>query len=136
ETYKYKFNGMEYQSELGLNYYDFGMRNYDPALGRWMNIDNVSEKFPGWSPYNYCMQNPVNIIDPDGNDIFPVNNPQFVTMMLNAVANTTQGKKMLSEYINSSSKHLHIMTSENLKGVRKGTLAVTLNIYSKKGITI
>lgn len=30
---------MEWQNEQDLNYYDLGMRNYDAALGRWMNLD-------------------------------------------------------------------------------------------------
>jgi RHS repeat-associated protein len=38
-TNKFKYNGKELQDELGLNMYDYGARNYDPALGRWMNID-------------------------------------------------------------------------------------------------
>src|SRR5690554_5588571 len=64
--YKYKFNGMEWQNELGLNYYDFGMRNYDAALGRWMNIDPLAEVSRRWSPYTYAYNNPVYYIDPDG----------------------------------------------------------------------
>ncbi|OXA90198.1 RHS repeat-associated core domain-containing protein [Flavobacterium hydatis] len=38
-TYKYKYNGKEFQDELGLGLYDYGWRNYDPAIGRWINPD-------------------------------------------------------------------------------------------------
>ena len=64
--YNYKFNGKELQDELGLNMYDYGARNYDPALGRWMNIDPLAEKFPSWSPYSFCYNNPMRYTDPTG----------------------------------------------------------------------
>ena len=64
----YKYNGKEYDSKKGLNWYDYGARHYDVALGRFTTVDPLSEKYYQTSPYGYCENNPINRIDPNGKD--------------------------------------------------------------------
>ena len=54
----YKYNGKELDRKGGLDWYDYGARRYDAALGRWNAVDPMAEKYYGWSPYNYCLNNP------------------------------------------------------------------------------
>ena len=64
----YKYNGKELDTKKGLNWYDYGAREYDAVLGRWHVMDPSSEKYYGVSPYTYCNNNPVKNVDLDGRD--------------------------------------------------------------------
>ena len=70
---KYKYSGKEQISSGNLGWYDFGARWYDPSHARWTTPDPMAEKYYSISPYVYCASNPVNIVDPEGMDIWEVN---------------------------------------------------------------
>ena len=65
----YKYNGKELDRKNGLDWYDYGARHYDAALGRFLTRDPLANKYWQWSPYAYCLDNPVRYVDPDGRKI-------------------------------------------------------------------
>jgi RHS repeat-associated protein len=64
---RFLYQGKEWQTALALNLYDFHARQYDPALGRWWAMDPAGQFS---SPYNGMGNNPVIMVDPDGEFVF------------------------------------------------------------------
>ncbi len=60
----YKFNAKELDEKTG--YYYYGARYYDPRTSLFLSVDPLAEQFPGWTPYHYVHNNPINLIDPTG----------------------------------------------------------------------
>ncbi len=66
----YRFGGKEW-NDISQSY-DFEARQYSPSLGCFTSIDPLSEKYYSISPYAYCNNNPVNLVDPEGRDIYRI----------------------------------------------------------------
>ncbi len=62
----YKYNGKELDAKKGLNWYDYGARHYDAALGRFTTVDPLAEKYYSTSLFAYCLNNPLKYVDYDG----------------------------------------------------------------------
>jgi RHS repeat-associated protein len=68
-NYRYGFNGKENDNEVkgGFgNQQDYGMRIYDPRLGRFLSVDPLTRGYPMLTPYQFASGNPIAGIDEDG----------------------------------------------------------------------
>jgi RHS repeat-associated protein len=107
----YTFSGKEKDAETGYGY--FGARYYDSGLSIWLSVDPMSDKYPSMSPYNYCANNPVILVDPDGREfsiagiiyVPGANCPDEITdekyravwNTMNKIYSTKYGKKAIDE---------------------------------------
>ena len=62
----YKYNGKELDRSNGLDWYDYGARQYDAAIGRWHTVDPMAEDYFKYSTYSYGLNSPINNIDING----------------------------------------------------------------------
>ena len=109
EDLPYKFNGKQFDDETGLYYY--GARYMNPVASIWYGVDPLAEKYVTVGGYIYTLENPINLVDPDGNKVIPklyVNDskkpvsyyrsPKNFSKAMKAFAKTTYGKKVLADF--------------------------------------
>ena len=63
----FTFSAKERDTETGYSY--FGARYYSSDLSIWLSVDPQSDKYPSLSPYVYCANNPIKLVDPNGEEI-------------------------------------------------------------------
>ena len=107
----YKYNGKELDKMHGLNTYDYGARQHDPILARWDRIDPLCEKYYDISPYAYCHNNPIFLIDSDGRDDYYTRDGTYLG---------TNKAKTDNIYITDKGQYKKLGDSKN-----------TVNIYSR-----
>jgi RHS repeat-associated protein len=90
----YLFNGKELDRETNTTY--FGARHQDMKTSLWYGLDKMSENAPNYSGYAYCFNNPMNLVDPDGN--WPEPSIPFYSIHLikiyNAVKDYVSGRSL------------------------------------------
>ncbi|RYY48379.1 MAG: RHS repeat-associated core domain-containing protein [Chitinophagaceae bacterium] len=68
KSYRYGFNGKEYDPEVygEGNEQDYGMRIYDPRIGRFLSVDPIGSQFPWNSVYAFAENDVIRCTDLDG----------------------------------------------------------------------
>jgi RHS repeat-associated protein len=85
---KKKFVGQQWEDDLGLNWYQFKYRNHDPQIGRFAEIDPLSDKYVYNSTYAYA-ENKVGM----GFDLEGLELAEFNSMLRAAGINVDQANK-------------------------------------------
>jgi RHS repeat-associated protein len=130
------FNGKEMQHDFDLNWYDYGARMYDPALGRWHVPDLLTEKYPSMTSYQYAMNNPVNLIDPAGQDVVfhqagaDKGRYDKLTSAVNVLRKTNEGKTILSKAENNKDVRVYVAGTNTVDGGKN--YAGTTKVYAKE----
>lgn len=97
--YPFGFTGKQKEINEAGNSYDFGGRMYNGRLGRWMSIDPMHGMYPSVSPYNYAMNNPIALLDPDGNKVVTTKEfDRIYGKYYNALKKTQGFKTILRHY--------------------------------------
>ncbi|MBS1918292.1 MAG: hypothetical protein JST87_18645 [Bacteroidetes bacterium] len=65
----YLYNDKELFDDADLNWYDYGFRNFDPQIGRFMQMDPLTDEYPFLSSYQYAADDPIANVDIDGLDV-------------------------------------------------------------------
>jgi RHS repeat-associated protein len=130
-AYRYGFNGKELDNELKGegNSYDFGARMLDSRIGRWFARDPLEKKYPSISPYTSFGNDPINVIDPDGNELVEIiiktKSPYVKGQLRIVVDKEIAGKvKELIKYAIDNKIYIHInsdfrTTKEQSTGIQK-----------------
>ncbi|TWF40347.1 RHS repeat-associated protein [Chitinophaga polysaccharea] len=71
--YRYGFNGKENDNEVKGegNQQDYGMRIYDPRIGKFLSVDPLTKKYPELTPYQFSSNSPILNVDLDGEESIP-----------------------------------------------------------------
>ena len=113
EDMPYKFNGKEFDRMHGLDWYDYGARNYDAQLCQWDRMDRKSEKYYNVSPYSYCMNSPLLMTDPNG-DTIRLEDKKDMNFFKNSFNSQSQGF-----YGFNKKGDLYLIKNTNTKGFSK-----------------
>jgi RHS repeat-associated protein len=123
---KYLYNGKELQGEFDLDWYDYGARFYDPAFVRFHSIDPKAEDYKFQAPYGYGANNPIKLIDQNGENPFPGGN--FLNDLLRKAGNyfadaTWEWTLATAEY--AGEKARETLDKIEVKGYAEGEINVT-----------
>jgi RHS repeat-associated protein len=118
----FTFSAKERDSETGLSY--FGSRYYSSDLSIWLSVDPMSDKYASLSPYTYCADNPVRLVDPNGMKVVIPNEEDraFINQLIDPNNRDTYSAHFHAIYneLDAQTDHTYTFTSWDYDANRNG----------------
>jgi RHS repeat-associated protein len=124
-SYRYGFNGKEMDNEVSGegNQYDYGMRIYNPRLGRFLSVDPLFQSYPWYTPYQFAGNTPIQAIDLDGMEEW------VVTRWYDKDQNVTKIRIFTVVDNNKKSSHINLhFKDKNSSELAKGNKVLYLHL--------
>ena len=124
-TRAFTFSAKEKDQETGFSY--FGSRYYSSDLSIWLSVDPMADKYPSMSPYVYCANNPVKLVDPNGEEVFIFGDQQMDAF--NSLQKKTKLKLSIDEYgkISAEGKATNKNDRKLLKAINSTNVRVEID---------
>ena len=140
----YRFTGKELDQQNSLNWYDFGARWFDVAgVPMWTSVDPLAEKNPSLTPYHFCHNNPINRIDPDGNDDWDIRWGHLIGAATNIIPFSSAIRDMYtptdaSDYNNAlrNTDNAFLAIGNSMSNAGKGSMALGTAVAATGGAII
>ena len=126
-NWTHTFSAKEKDTETGLSY--FGSRYYSSDLSIWLSVDPMSDKYPSLSPYVYCANNPIKLVDPDGEEIWK---PDIEG---NLFAEEGDNKESLANFLHCSIEEAGLLLTEqgynSNDNIKAGSKVMLDNVFTR-----
>ena len=113
------YNNKELFDDGDLNWYDYGFRNYDPQIGRFMQLSPLTDNYPFLTPYQYASNDPITNIDIDG--LEGISSTGLVDVMVTC---TIRSVHLSAEVVTQSGTFVSIATKTIVKAVQITNIVV------------
>lgn len=108
---EFRYGGKQVEDKFGCReVYDFSARWYSPVYGRFQTMDPLCEKYYSLSPYAYCANNPMNLVDPSGEEYKRIwhRNEVVIQATLYVLPNALESARLASNYWNNRRKDSYV----------------------------
>ncbi|MCD6018562.1 MAG: repeat-associated core domain protein [Bacteroidetes bacterium] len=132
-SYRYGFNGKENDKEsvgTGNGTQDYGLRIYNPALGKFLSVDPLTKDYPFFSPYQFAGNSPIRFTDMDGAEPFDPMGMQLHYYYMGEIAKKNGEDPV--KYVKAQTKNMAIA---QVAGTVIGAAIITIPYWAVQGIT-